>query len=218
MDRKPIETANRAALHETGQVLLAQAAAITARVGENAQAMSEIGALLHEMARSPEFGELLAIRPGGKRAAVDVIAEHADGSNLSLYAMHDWQSPPSTDIHWHNYWQTLLVVDGRWPDTVWRPPSEIVDGTAHGVAIDRHESFSAGELQTLGPNEPHGWLADEIKRTDKATLLMWSGSAQGKPRVVVDPDTGRLTDEYGFLNPEPGTVAAGGSAVSWSRF
>ncbi len=47
---------------------------------------------------------------------------------------------------------------------------------------------------------------------------MWAGSARGKPRVVIDPVTGRLTDEFDFLNPEPGNPQTGGSLVSWSRF
>jgi len=218
MERQAIAIGNAAALHEAGMSLLGKAGEITARSGENAHGMAAIGELLRSFRASGVLDELLAVRPGGKRAAVDVIAQHPDGSILSFYAMENWESPPSTEIHWHNYWQTLLVVEGSWPDTVWRPPSRIVDHVAHGVGIDRHETISVGELQTLGPNEPHGWLAEVTKRTEKATLLMWSGSARGKPRVVIDPDTGRLTDEFDFLNPKPGNALAGGSSVSWSRF
>jgi hypothetical protein len=200
--------------------LLDRAGAITARTGENARGMDEIGGLLREIRASGALEALLAARPGGKRAAVDVIAEHTDGSILSLYAMENWESPPSTDVHWHNYWQVLLVVEGAWPDTVWSPVAAIADGVASGIAIDRREVIREGELQVLGPDEPHGWLADDIRRTPKATLLMWSANARGKPRVVLDPETGRLSDEFDFLNPTPEAALerAGGSSASWSRY
>jgi hypothetical protein len=95
--------------------------------------------------------------------------------------------------------------------------SDTSGGFAHGIAIDRRVTMAPGELQTLGPNEPHGWLADEIRRTTKATLLMWSGNAQGKPRVVVDLDTGRLSEEYDFLNPRSAAPKRP-STMSWVRF
>jgi hypothetical protein len=120
-------------------------------------------------------------------------------------------------VHWHNYWQILLVVEGSWPDTVWRPVAGIADGVAQGIAIDRRETIAEGELQRLGPDEPHGWLAEEVRRTPKATLLMWSGNAQGKPRVVIDTDTGRLSEEYDFLNRKP-DVPRANSTMSWVRF
>jgi len=220
MEKTPITVGNAAALHEAGMALLDKAGGITARSGENAHGLAEIGELLRAFQVCGVLDELLAARPGGKRAAVDVIAQHADGSILSFYAMENWQSPPSTDVHWHNYWQILQVIEGVWPDTVWRPVSAIADGLASGIAIDRRELLREGELQTLGPLEPHGWLADDIRHTAKATLLMWSGSPEGKPRIVIDPDTGRLTDEFDFLNPSPEARAerAGGSFASWSRF
>jgi hypothetical protein len=218
MDEKiEVEVDNAAELHAGGISLLKRAKVITARTGENARGMSEIGELLRDFAASGVLGPLLAARPGAKRAAVDVIAEHVDGSILSIYAMEGWSSPASTDVHWHNYWQTLLVVEGSWPDTVWRPVFDISDGIARGVAIDRRETIAKGELQTLGPYEPHGWLADETRHTPKATLLMWSGSAKGQPRIVVNPDSGRLCEEYDFLNPRSAAPKLA-STVSWVRF
>ncbi len=108
MERQAIAIGNAEALHKAGQSLLDTAGEITSRTGENSLAMAEIGNLLRAFQSSGVLDELLAVRPAGKRAAVDVIAQHSDGSILSLYAMENWQSPPSTDIHWHNYWQTLL--------------------------------------------------------------------------------------------------------------
>ena len=218
MDEKiEVEVCNATELHAAGMSLLDQAKAIMGRTGENAAGMDEIGELLRGFVASGVLEPLLAARPGGKRAAVDVIAEHADGSILSIYAMEDWSSPPSTDVHWHNYWQTLLVVEGSWPDTVWQPVFDTSGCIARGVAIDRRGTIAHGELQTLGPNEPHGWTADETRQTAKATLLMWSGSAKGQPRVVIDPDTGRLRDEYDFLNPNSATPKSA-STMSWVRF
>ena len=45
-ERKEIEVGNGHELHATGMVLLEQAKAITARTGENAQGMAEVGELL----------------------------------------------------------------------------------------------------------------------------------------------------------------------------
>jgi len=217
MERKALEVGNAGQLHEAGRGLLEQARAITLQQGENSESMAEIGELLRQFTASGILDPLLAIRPGGKSAAVDVIAEHEDGSNLSFYAMENWISPPTTDVHWHNYWQVLLCVEGSWPDTVWKPVTDITDGKARDIAVDRFETIDQGSLQALGPTKPHGWLADDMRHTDKATLLMWSGGAHGLPRTVLDMDTGRLAEEFDFLNPPPGERKAA-STASWIRF
>jgi hypothetical protein len=66
-----------------------------------------------------------------------------------------------------------------------------------------HEVIGTGETQVLGPEEPHGWEASELRRADGVVLLMWCGDAHGRPRVVLDPVTGALSEEYGHLNPAP---------------
>ena len=215
-DNKRLPLRNGKKLHDAGIKLLDQAHDIVAASGENADSMVQIGTLLQNISCTSVLDELLALRPFG----VDVIAQHEDGSLLTFYAMTNWQSPPRTDVHWHNYWQILTVVEGSWPDTVWKPVARSRAGTAEAIAIDRRVVIDQGDVQPLGPDEPHGWLAEDRRRTDRAMLLMWSGNARGKPRVVLDPESGRLSKDYGFLNPEPGSAIRpeGRSTFSYNRF
>lgn len=217
MVRKPIEVGNASQLHDAGMVLLERARGVIASKGEDLEGMVAIGGLLQDFTASGILDPLLAVRPGGKSVAVDVIAEHENGSNLSLYAMENWQSPPSTDVHYHNYWQVLFCVEGSWPDTVWKPVTVNAEGRARDIVVDRHETVGEGTIQALGPTEPHGWVADDIRHTPRATLLMWSGSAHGLPRSVLDIETGEITGEFDFLNPAPGESKAA-STASWVRY
>jgi hypothetical protein len=146
-----------------------------------------------------------------------VIAEHGDGSKLSFYAMENWQSPPSSDVHWHNYWQVLLCVEGSWPDTIWKPVEDISGGRALGISVDRLETVGQGRLQSLGPTEPHGWTAGNTRQTNRAILLMWSGNAGGLPRMDLDIDSGCIAEEFDLLNPPPDEPRSA-STASWVRY
>jgi hypothetical protein len=194
-------------LKEAGERLLERAHAIVAAKGENPQSMREIGELLREMASSNALDPIIAARPGDTTASMDLLAEHADGSALSFYAMDRWVSPPATHVHWHNYWQSMLIVRGDWADTVWRPVPASADGGARKIEVDRNEVIPEGDIQILGPDEPHGWTADDRRPADGVVLLMWSASAKGRPRMDLDIETGEVVGRYGFLNPQPGSPA-----------
>ncbi len=190
--------------NDTEQVsleLLASAQELVATSGENQDSMGEIGRLMLDLSKSPVIARMIATHPGPESAVVDLLGADHNGSKLLMYRMDGWQSPAVTDAHWHNYWQSLLVVRGDWEDTVWRPVGGISGGVADTVTIDRHELVRTGEVQVLGPEEPHGWEANEARRADKVVLLMWAGSAKGKPRMVLRPETGSVSEEYGHLNP-----------------
>lgn len=218
MDKPAITAENAGELHAAGMVLLDKAADIISRRGENVATMSEIGDLLREMTASGVFEPLLTLRKADdKSTAVDVIAEHVDGSKLSLYVTQNWQSPPVTEVHWHNYWQVLLCMEGSWPDTVWKPVNRLADGRAQDIAVDHHETIAEGMIQPLGPTEPHGWTADDQKPVDLAILLMWSGNSRGLPRTDLDLATGELSEEFGMLNFRPGEEPVA-STYSWIRF
>jgi hypothetical protein len=190
-------------LEEASLGLLASAQEILAGAGENQDSMREIGRLMLNLSSSRVIEEMIGTHPGSEPAVVDLLGADQSGSKLLMYRMDRWQSPAVTDAHWHNYWQSLLVVRGDWEDTVWRPVAGISDGAAESVTIDRHEAIRAGEVQVLGPEEPHGWEASEARRADGVVLLMWAGSAKGKPRMVLRPETGSVSEEYGHLNPRP---------------
>jgi hypothetical protein len=95
------------------------------------------------------------------------------------------------------------VVEGRREDTVWRPVGEVSGGLAGTVRVDRHEIIRSGEVQVVGPDEPHGWEAHEARRADGLAMLMWAGNARARPRMVLQPDSGSVSAEYGHLNPPP---------------
>jgi hypothetical protein len=194
---------NRREVEQVAGALLDQASAIIRADGENRESMLRIGALLRRLAGSPILDEVIDASRG-QSAAVKLLGRHADGAMLSFYWMDGWVSPPSADVHWHNYWQSLFVASGVWRDTVWRAPGQVRDGRVAEVAVDRREVLAAGDVQVLGPTEPHGWEADERRRADDVVLLMWSGAARGQPRMDLDIATGGVRGAYGFLNPEPG--------------
>lgn len=191
------------ALQSASHALLTRAQEIVTATGQTAQSMGEIGGLLGEMSRSGVLDHLVAARPGDAAASLEVIAEHADGSTLSFYALDGWEAPPVDHVHWHNYWQSMVVVRGAWTDTVWRPVGALVEGFAPVIEIDRRDALGPGDIQFLGPTEPHGWAADERQRADGVRLLMWSAAAGGKPRMDLDLATGRVREHFGFLNPHP---------------
>jgi len=191
-------------LRQTAESLMARAQEIIEKSGENPQTMHEIGRLMVEASESGVLDDLIDALPREREVSVDVLAQHPDGPNLSLYWMNGWISPPSSDVHWHNYWQAWLVMRGSWKDTVWQPVADVSDGVARDVEVDRREVLRAGHVQVLGPDEPHGWTAEERRRADGVVLLMWSGCSKGMPRVDLQPETGELTEAHGFLNPEPG--------------
>ena len=191
-------------LRQAAESLMDRAQELIEKSGENPQTMGEIGRLMVEASESGVFDALIDALPRDRETTIDVLAQHPDGPNLSLYWMNGWVSPASADVHWHNYWQSLLVMRGTWKDTVWKPVADVADGVARDVAVDRREAIHPGEVQVLCPDEPHGWEAEERRRADGVVLLMWSGSAKGQPRVDLNIETGALSQAWGFLNPEPG--------------
>jgi hypothetical protein len=193
-------------LEQASQAMLTAAGDLIAS-GEHYESIREIGRLMLDLSRSGVLDGLLGVHPGSEPAVVDLLRADPNGSKLLLYRMDGWQSPSVADAHWHNYWQSLLVVQGSWEDTVWRPVGEVSDGLARTVTVDRHEIIRSGEVQVLGPDEPHGWEAHEARRADGLAMLMWAGNAGGKPRMVLQPDSGSVSEAYGHLNPRPaGTI------------
>jgi hypothetical protein len=190
-------------LEQASLEMLTAAGAVIAAAGEDHESMGEIGRLMLDLSRSGVLDGLLGSHPGSEPAVVDLLGADQNGPSLLLYRMDGWQSPSVADAHWHNYWQSLLVVQGRWEDTVWRPVGEVSGGLTRTVTIDRHEVIRPGEIQVLGPDEPHGWEAHEARRADGLAMLMWAGSARGRPRMVLEPDSGSVSEEYGHLNPRP---------------
>jgi hypothetical protein len=190
-------------LEQASLAMLTSAGDVIAAAGEDHESMREIGRLMLDLSRSGVLDDLLGSRHGSEPAVIDLLGADPNGSKLLLYRMDGWRSPSVADAHWHNYWQSLLVVQGRWEDTVWRPVREVSGGLAHTVAVDRHEIIRPGEVQVLGPDEPHGWEAHEARRADGLAMLMWAGSARGRPRMVLQADSASVSEEYGHLNPRP---------------
>jgi hypothetical protein len=190
-------------LEQASLAMLTVAGDVIATAGEDHASMEEIGRLMVEFSRSGVLDGLLGTYPGLEPAVIDLLGADQSGSKLLLYRMDGWQSPSVADAHWHNYWQSLLVVHGRWEDTVWRPVGEVSGGRAPTVTVDRHEIIRPWEVQVLGPDEPHGWEAHEARRADGLAMLMWAGSARGRPRMVLQPESGSVSEEYGHLNPPP---------------
>jgi hypothetical protein len=194
-------------LEQASLEMLISAGDVIAAAGEDHESMGEIGRLMQELSRSGVLDGLLGSYPGSEPAVVDLLGADQNGSKLLLYRMDGWQSPSVADAHWHNYWQSLLVVQGSWEDTVWRPVGEVSGGVAASVTVDRHEIIRRGEVQVLGPDEPHGWEAHEARRADGLAMLMWAGSARGRPRMVLQPESGSVFEEYGHLNPPPAATS-----------
>jgi hypothetical protein len=194
-------------LQQASLAMLTAAGDIVATSGEDRETMEVIGQLMLDLSRSGVLEGLLGSYPGSDPAVIDLLGAAHDGSKLLLYRMDGWQSPAVADAHWHNYWQSLLVVHGRWEDTVWRPVGEVSGGLARTVRVDRHEIIRTGGVQVLGPDEPHGWEAHEARRANGLAMLMWAGSARGRPRMVLHPQSGSVSEEYGHLNPAPAATS-----------
>jgi hypothetical protein len=87
--------------------------------GENIETMAEVGNRLRELAADPEF------REDSGEDAVDlgmstmrVVARGANGTRLETFDERAWFPRDKASVHWHNYWQVLLLARGNWQDTV----------------------------------------------------------------------------------------------------
>jgi hypothetical protein len=182
--------------NSAAQAMMARIDDLVDARGESAETVSEVGELLRELAADPafRFDEGEEVTDMGT-VTIRVVARGADGALLQVFAFQEpWIAPQTASVHWHNYWQALLLARGNWEDTIWEPIADLTEVTPSSIRVARHEVMHAGDVQILGPTEPHGWEAGEPRNADDALMLLWTGSHGGKPHTAIDLATGALSD------------------------
>jgi predicted metal-dependent enzyme (double-stranded beta helix superfamily) len=165
--------------------------------GESVETMSEVSELLRELAADPQF----RFDEGGDVtdmvvATIRNLVRGANGERLQVFDFKQpWPTPETASVHWHNYWQVLFLVRGNWQDTIWEPVAQLEQVGPESIRIARREVMHAGDVQILGPTEPHGWEAGEPRNADDALMLLWTGPDYGKPLTAIDLATGATFDE-----------------------
>jgi hypothetical protein len=186
------------------QATMSRIDALVGARGESTETMTEIGGLLRELAADPAFrydeaenAIEIGRHMGGSGTAVKrLLARGAGASLLETFALDGWDTLAGATAHWHNYWQVLLMVRGHWEDTIWEPVAHLSEVAPESIRVARHEVLRPGDVQILGPTEPHGWEAGEVRKADDTVLLVWTGDDGGQPFKVIDLATGALTDRW----------------------
>jgi predicted metal-dependent enzyme (double-stranded beta helix superfamily) len=181
--------------NSAAQAMMARIDDLISARGESVETMSEIGELLRELVADPDFHTDLGEETFDMGIATKQIL--ARGGEESMLAVHDFNAPwviqETAAVHFHHYWQVLLLAQGEWQDTIWAPIDETKEVTLESIRIARRDVMHAGDVQILDPTEPHGWEANEPRTADDALMLVWTGDHQGKTHTVIDLATGALS-------------------------